>query len=85
MNLTLAKETLSGLPGDLSRSEAIALLTEGPDKLSVEVAEALVSAWFAAENLATSFVVKKATHSWDREKGYSLAVTFINFVGGGAL
>lgn len=52
--------------------------------LDESAARRLNEASSRADDLASSFYVKRARHSWDRESGYRLSVDFINYVGPGA-
>ena len=63
----------------LNYSEAVETLVANGMRSSV--ARALISSLKQANRLAISFYVKTATHSWDRDAGYTLNVNFINFLG----
>lgn len=67
----------------LTEGQAIDLLVNGPARLSERAANALVSSWREAQNYAARFYVKTATHSWSRDEGYRLVISFINFITGG--
>lgn len=65
-----------------SRGEAIAYLSDRrrPNFLSKPVAAAVVDALERTAKLEIEFYVVSATHTWDREQGYQLRITFRDFV-----
>lgn len=66
----------------LSAAEAEQRLTSGPHPMDPLVARAFVAGWQLAQNRSSRFYVKQAQHAWDREQGYRVVITFINFVPG---
>lgn len=77
----LGRELRASIEG-LSPAEAIALLSDPtkPNTLNPAVAAALVQAWTTTQAVAVTFYVREASHTWDREQGYKLSITFINFL-----
>lgn len=69
-------------PWDMPEDQVVRLLTRGPNGMREEAARALARSRKAAGALARTFYVKRAVHRMDREQGYSLQVSFINYVGG---
>lgn len=65
----------------LSQSEAVELLSSGPEAMEEGAAEALVAVWTQAQDLATTFIVRQARHRWSRDEGYQLTVDFETYVG----
>lgn len=64
----------------MSDAEALAFLTRGPRALDPALAQALLTSRKKAGQLASSFYVQEARHSWGRDDGYKLSVKFINYV-----
>ncbi len=82
VSLLLGKDERASIAG-LGLTEAVELLTTGPDAMTRDVARALVLAFRRADTLATKFYVTTATHKFTRDEGYSLRATFQNFAGEG--
>ena len=80
LNVRLGKQDQASI-ASMSTTERIAHLTRAPSNLSEPVARALVESWARVEAQSSSFYVKSATHSWDRDSGYKLSVSFINYAG----
>jgi len=70
--------------GGLSDQEAVNYLTEGPEPLPRDAAQAIVAGWRRSEDLGSVFYVSKARHTWDREQGYEVEIEFANYAGGQA-
>jgi hypothetical protein len=81
--ITLGKVDSGAISG-MSRGEAVAYLTAGHRGLDTAVAEALVTSWEQAEDLATVFQVRRATHRWTVDDGYSLVVEFQDYISAGS-
>lgn len=77
----LGTEVQASIAG-MSPAEAVLFLSDPskPNSLSPTVAQALVSAWTAAQSLAVQFYISEATHRWDREDGYRLTIGFRDYV-----
>lgn len=81
LTLTLGRAAPSML-ATLSESEAVAALTAPRHGLTSEVARLLVRSARQAEAQVTTFYVLSAKHSWSREDGYQLQITFSSYAGG---
>jgi hypothetical protein len=77
----LGPDLQSSIAG-MSAAEAVAFLGNPirPNSVNPVAAAALVQAWTLAGKLAATFYVKEATHTWERDGGYSLKISFLNFV-----
>lgn len=75
----LSKDDPSTFTG-LSQAAAVRRLVDGPSRMRPVVARALVVASRKADNLASQFYVQRATHTMDRDNGYSLQIAFINYL-----
>jgi len=64
----------------MSDSEALAFLTTGPRALDANLAQALLLSRKQSQQLASTFYVLEAKHSWDRDNGYKMSCTFTNYV-----
>jgi hypothetical protein len=80
LSIRLDRQDLTSLDG-MSDEEAIRWLTTGVSALPVEVAAALVAAHRRAEDLATSFYIRRAHHTWSRESGYGVTLSFTTYLG----
>jgi len=71
----------------MSPPEAIAFLSNPtrPNSLNPVAAQALVTAWTTAGQLAVSFYVREVSHTWHREDGYTMRASFNNFLLGQGL
>lgn len=65
----------------MSTAEAVGFLSNPMrvGALSPAAAQALMTSWSAAQNLATKFYVVEASHHWDRD-GYRLKIKFRDFI-----
>lgn len=81
LDVRLGRDLHSSIAG-MSPPEAIAFLSNPlkTNSLNPVAAAALVQAWTTAGVLAVSFYVREAVHTWDRDGGYNLNVSFINFL-----
>ena len=80
ISVRLGSNLLASIEG-MSPGEAVTHLVSGASALDEAVARALVAAWQKAEGRVTTFYVKSALHSWSRDDGYRLKVSFIRYVG----
>mgnify|MGYP001610259176 CR=1 FL=1 len=83
VTITMATTITSDIAG-MSPGEAIAKLVSSDRPLALDVATAFVASITSANVLIVQFYVARATHQWSRERGYSCAITAINYVGGAA-
>jgi len=86
LDIRLGRDLQSSIEG-MSPPEAIAFLSNPtrPNSLNPVAAQALVTAWTTAGQLAVSFYVREVSHTWHREDGYTMRASFNNFLLGQGL
>lgn len=80
LELRIQRGALQRIAG-LTDADARRVLTRGELAMDPAVVDALLAGRRRAEDLATRFYVQTARHTWSRDEGYTLSISFISYLG----